>query len=66
MTEHTGFRISKNCLGTKSCLSIGRKAVEFDHDEYQKFKFNRYVQKSNVPTPLGAPITIIWEQSQPI
>ena len=32
--------------GTKSCLSIGRKAVEFDPDEYQKFKYHRYVRKS--------------------
>ena len=32
---------SKNSSGTKSCLSIGRKAVEFDPDEYQKFKYHR-------------------------
>ena len=49
--------------GTKSCLSIGRKAAEFDPDEYQKFKYHRYVQKSHVPTPLRAPITIL-EQAQ--
>ena len=48
---------------TKSCLSIWRKAMEFDPDEYQKFKYHRYVQKSYVPTPLRAPITT-WEQTQ--
>ena len=37
--------------------------MEFDPDEYQKFKYHRYVQKSYVPTPLRAPITI-WEQTQ--
>ena len=37
------------------CLSIGRKAVEFDIDDYQKFKYHRYVQKSYVPTPHRAP-----------
>ena len=56
-------RLSKNSSGTKSCLSIGRKAVEFDPDEYQKFKYHRYVQKSYVPTPLIEPITI-WDQTQ--
>ena len=57
------YRLSKNSSGTKSCLSIGRKAVEFDPHEYQKFKYNRYVQKSYVPTPPSAPITT-WEQTQ--
>ena len=38
----------------QSC--IGRKAVEFDPDKYQKLKYHRYVQKSYVPTP-RAPIT---------
>ena len=46
------YRLSKNSSGTKSCLSIGRKAVEFDPDEYQKFKYHRYVQKSYVPSLL--------------
>ena len=32
-------------------------------DEYQKFKYHLYVQKSYVPTPLRAPITT-WEQIQ--
>ena len=46
------YRFSKNRLGTKSRLSVWRKAVEFDPDGYQKFKYHRYVQKSYVPTPL--------------
>ena len=25
--------------------AVGQKAVEFDPDEYQKFKYHRYVQK---------------------
>ena len=47
----------------------------FDPDEYQQFKYHRYVQKSYVKRydvqksyiviPLSAPITI-WEQSQTI
>ena len=37
--------------------------MEFDPDEYQKFKYRRYVQKSDVPTPLRALITT-WEQTQ--
>ena len=45
-------RLSKNNSGTKSCLSINLKAVEFDPDEYQKFKYHHHVQKSYVPTPL--------------
>ena len=53
----------KASSGTISCLSIARKAVEFDADEYQKFKYHRYVRKSYVPTPPRAP-TSIWEQSQ--
>ena len=57
------YRLSKNSSGTKSYLSIGRKAVEFDPDEYQEFKCHRYFQKSYVPTPLRAPI-ITWEQTQ--
>ena len=57
------YRLSKNSSGTKSCLCIGRKAVEFDNEEYQKFKYHRYVQKSYVPSPLRAPITT-WEQTQ--
>ena len=57
------YRFSKNSSGTKSYLSIGRKAVEFDPDEYQKFKDHRYVQKLYVPTSLRAPITT-WEQTQ--
>ena len=28
------YRLSKNSSGIKSCLSIGRKAVEFDPDKY--------------------------------
>ena len=56
-------RLSKNSSGTKNCLSIGRKAVENEPDEYQKFKYHHYVQKSYVPTPLKAPITT-WEQTQ--
>ena len=47
----------------QSCVTIGRKAVEFDPDQYQKFKYHRYVQKSYVPTPHRAPITT-WEQTQ--
>ena len=42
-------RLSKNSSGTKSCVSIGRNAVEFDPNKYQKFKYHRYVQKSYVP-----------------
>ena len=57
------YRLSKNSSGTKSCLSIWRKAVEFDPDEYQKFKYHRYVQKSYVPTSLRALITTL-EQTQ--
>ena len=57
------YRLSKNSSGTKSCLRIGREAVEFNPDEYQKFKYHRYVQKSYVPTPLRASITT-WEQTQ--
>ena len=45
------------------CQSIGRIAMEFDRDEYQKFKYHRYVQKLYVPTLLRAPITIL-EQTQ--
>ena len=56
-------RLSKNSSGTKSWLSIGRKTVEFDPDEYQKFNYDRYVPKSYVPTPLRAQITT-WEQTQ--
>ena len=44
---HIDYRTT--AVGKKSCLSIGRKAVEFDPDEYQKFKYHRYVQKSYVP-----------------
>ena len=36
--------------------AVGQKAVEFDPDESQKFKYHRYVQKSFVPTPLRGPI----------
>ena len=43
---------------------MGRKAVEFDPDQYHKFKYHRYVQKSYVPTPLRSPITT-WEQTNP-
>ena len=32
---HIGYR--RTAVG-KGCLSIGRKAVEFDPDEYQNFK----------------------------
>ena len=32
---HIDYR--RTAVGQKSCLSIGRKAVEFDPDEYQKF-----------------------------
>ena len=52
-------RLSKDSFGTKSCLTIGRKAVEFHPDEYQKFKYHRYVQKSYVPTPARAPMATI-------
>ena len=34
------YRLSKNSSRTKSCPSISRKAVEFDPDEYQKFKYH--------------------------
>ena len=37
----------RTAVVTKSCLTIGRKAVEFDLDEYKKFKY-RYVQKTFV------------------
>ena len=37
----------------------------FVSNEYQKFKYHRYVQKSYVPKPPRAPMTcIIWEQSR--
>ena len=39
-------------------------SVEFDPDEYQKFKYHRYVQKSYVSTHLRAPVTTL-EQTQP-
>ena len=42
------LRLSKNSSVTKICFSIGGKALEFDPDEYQKFKYHRYVQKSYV------------------
>ena len=53
-------------LWTKSSLGIMRKAVEFDPDEYQKFKYHRYVQKSYVPTPpyIEHHAIPIWEQSK--
>ena len=38
-------RLSKNSYRTKSCLSIRSKAVEFNPDEYRKFKYHRNVQK---------------------
>ena len=37
--------------------------MEFDPDEYQKFKYHCYVQRSCVPAPPRAPITIL-EQFQ--
>ena len=43
--------------------AVGQKSVEFDADEYQKFKYHRHVQKSYVPTPLRVPINT-WEQTQ--
>ena len=52
--------------------AVGQKAVSVSDaklwnsihpDEYQKFKYYRYVQKSYVPTPLRAPITT-WGQTQ--
>ena len=59
---HIDYRITT--VGQKaSCLSIRSKAVEFNPDEYQKLKYNRFVQKSYVPTPLRAPITT-WKQTQ--
>ena len=53
-------RITRNCsdvhidyrrtaVGQKA-VSVGRKAVEFDPNQYQKFKYHRYVQKSYVCT----------------
>ena len=62
-TARMPYRLSMNNSGTENCLRIGRNAVEFDPDEYQKFKYHRYVQKSYVPTPPRPPVTI-WEQSQ--
>ena len=59
---HIDYR--RTACETKSCLSIGRKAVEFDPDEYQKFKYHRYDQKSYVPTPLRAQITT-WDKPKP-
>ena len=48
----------RTAVGQKAVsVSAWRKTVEFDPDEYQKFKYHRYVQKSYVPTPLRAPIT---------
>ena len=43
---HIDYR--RTAVGQKSCLSIGRNAVEFHPDEYQKFKYHRYVRKSDV------------------
>ena len=43
--------------------AVGQKDMEFDSDEYQKFKYHRYIQKSYVPTPVRASITT-WEQTQ--
>ena len=47
---HIDYR--RTAVGQKAVSVAGRKAVEFDPDEYQKFKYDRYVQKSYVPTPL--------------
>ena len=43
-----GAMTNKKSSGTKSCLSIGRKGVEFDPDEYQKFNYHRYIQMHGV------------------
>ena len=59
---HIDYR--RTAVGQKAVSVLGViTAVEFDPDEYQKFKYNGYVQKSYVPTPLRAPITT-WEQTQ--
>ena len=44
---HIDFRRTA-LIGAKSCLSIGRKAVEFDPDGYRKFKYHRYKLKSHL------------------
>ena len=43
------YRLSKNRSGTKICLGIGRKAAGYYPDDYQKFKYHRYGQKSYAP-----------------
>ena len=54
------YRLSKKSSGTKSYLSIRHQAAEFDPDEYQKFKYHHYIQKSY--TSYRASITT-WEQN---
>ena len=59
---HIDYR--RTAVGQKAVLVSGAKlCVEFNPDEYQKFKYHRYVQKSYGPTPLRAPITT-WERTQ--
>ena len=49
---------------------LGQKAVsvsgdvEFDLDDYQKFKYHHHIQKSYVSTLHRAPMSIILEQSK--
>ena len=54
---HIDYR--RTTVGQKPVSVSFAKAVEFDPDEYQKFKYHCYVQKSYVPTPLRPPITIL-------
>ena len=58
---HIDYR--RTAVEQKAISVSSRKAVEFNPDEYQKFKYHRYGQKSYVPTPLRARITT-WEQTQ--
>ena len=44
-----------NIIIYKNCLNIRSKAVEFNPDEYKKFKYCRKLQKSYVPTPPRVP-----------
>ena len=53
--------IEEQLYRSKSSLSIRSEAVEFNPNEYKKFKYFRNVQKSHLPTPPRVTTTIIWE-----
>ena len=42
---HIEYRLSKNSSGTKTCLSIGRKAVEFDSNYYYYYYYKKRLAK---------------------